>query len=122
MGVVSTLSKGPVAPSDKIGRSDSALILKSCAADGRLLQGDKPAMLIDAGHVRRAFNKGGPDGELWATHTALSGLTFGVIMSANLKSDYIAPLVELGMPSEAVDYVYYEANDTNTVRAVDTRA
>ena len=35
---VSTLSKGPVAPSDKIGASDSKLILKSCMSDGRLLQ------------------------------------------------------------------------------------
>ena len=35
---VSTLSKGPVAPSDKIGRSDTALIMKSCAANGKLLQ------------------------------------------------------------------------------------
>ena len=57
---VSTLTKGPVAPSDKIGASDTALILKSCAADGKLLQGDKPAMLIDSAHVRLAFSGGGP--------------------------------------------------------------
>ena len=57
---VSTLTKGPVAPSDKIGASDTALILKSCAADGKLLQGDKPAMLIDSAHVLLAFSGGGP--------------------------------------------------------------
>jgi hypothetical protein len=56
---VSTLSKGPVAPSDKIGRSDTSLIMKSCAADGKLLQGDKPAMVIDSAHVRKAFSPGG---------------------------------------------------------------
>ena len=56
---VSTLSKGPVAPSDKIGSSNAALIMKSCAADGKLLQGDKPAMLIDSAHVHLAFSGGG---------------------------------------------------------------
>ena len=41
-----------VAPSDKIGRSDAALILKSCTAGGKLLQGDKPAMSIDAQNLK----------------------------------------------------------------------
>ncbi|CAK0821955.1 unnamed protein product [Prorocentrum cordatum] len=113
--VVSTISKGPVAPSDKIGCSDSALILKSCASDGRLLQGDKPAMLIDTGHVRKAFNKGGPDGEVWATHTVLSGQTFGVVLSAKLKSDYSLSFAEAGMPLAPSLYVHYEANATNTI-------
>lgn len=35
---VSTLSSGPVAPSDKIGYSNPALIMMSCMKDGRLLQ------------------------------------------------------------------------------------
>ena len=35
---VSTFSCGPVAPSDGIGFSDSSLIMKSCMADGTLLQ------------------------------------------------------------------------------------
>ena len=60
--VVSTISKGPVAPSDKVGRSDAALILKSCMQDGRLLQGDKPAMVIDSSHVQQAFLGGGGGG------------------------------------------------------------
>jgi len=58
--VVSTLSKGPVAPSDKIGRSDAKLIMRSCAADGRLLQGDKPAMQLDSLHAQLAFVEKGP--------------------------------------------------------------
>lgn len=52
---MSTLSKGPVAPSDKIGRSDPALILKSCMSDGKLLQGDHPAWQVDKVHVAKAF-------------------------------------------------------------------
>ena len=39
----STLSAGPVAPSDPVGASDVELILKSCAADGKLLRPDRPA-------------------------------------------------------------------------------
>merc|ERR1712196_189394 len=72
---VSTLSKGPVAPSDKIGRSDAALILKSCRKDGKLLQGDKPAMALESQHRCLAFgcpNGHGPTGEIWETSTTLS--------------------------------------------------
>ena len=112
---VSTLSKGPVAPSDKLGRSDVALILKSCAADGTLLQGDKPAMAIDAQHVRKAFGCAddgekratggvaasscdGPGGEVWATYTHISSASsssaagfesaHAVVLAANLTSPY----------------------------------
>ena len=49
----STLSNGPVAPSDKIGGSDAALILRSCAGDGKLLQPDRPATKLDAHSLTR---------------------------------------------------------------------
>jgi hypothetical protein len=77
---VSTLSKGPVAVSDKIGQSDSKLIMRSCAKDGTLLQGDKPAMTLDIIHVEKAFAPSGGAGthtdqdqpnEIWATSTTL---------------------------------------------------
>lgn len=42
----------------QIGRSDAALIMKSCASDGKLLQGDKPAMSLDSMHVAKAFECG----------------------------------------------------------------
>lgn len=218
---VSTLSKGPVAPSDKIGRSDAALIMKSCAADGRLLQGDKPAMVIDSSHVRQAFspdahsggqecritvtpdpcplhksnggysaftpmnkksgggyvrhdgdycdctgkggcsqwayhsrtadydaceskctklncscfdyegpvgpappapavNASGPDGEVWVTHTKLDSHRFGVVLAAELKSDYSFSLVaDMGMNSSG-KYVSYEANATSAVSTSQT--
>lgn len=47
--------KGPVAPSDKIGASDTKLIMQSCAQDGRLLQGDRPAFTLNKMHVAFAF-------------------------------------------------------------------
>jgi hypothetical protein len=120
--VVSTISKGPVAPSDKVGRSDAALILKSCASDGKLLQGDKPAMMIDAAHVHKAFRNeeigssatAGPDGEVWATHSVLGSHVFGVVMGAVLRSDYTLSIAhDLGMGSGP--HVYYEANATSNV-------
>ena len=115
--VVSTLSKGPVAPSDKIGRSDAALILKSCMMDGRLLQPDKPAMLIDSAHVQKAFNASGagPVGEVWATHTTLDNNVFGLVMAAVLLSDYELSLAkDMGLANRT-GFVHYEANATGTV-------
>ena len=40
--------QGPVAPSDPVGGTDVELVLKSCAADGKLLQPDRPATYPDA--------------------------------------------------------------------------
>jgi len=45
--LVSSLSGGPVGPSDKIGASDSSLILRTCRKDGLLLKPDRPATPID---------------------------------------------------------------------------
>lgn len=113
--VVSTLSKGPVAPSDKIGRSDVALIMKSCAKDGTLLQGDKPAMKVDSNHIQAAFqcDNCGPKGELWATTTTLAGNEpFSVVMGATLKENYKMALQELGLGNTKSSWVGYEANAT----------
>ena len=123
---VSSLSKGPVAPSDKIGCSDVALILRSCMANGRLLAADKPAMLIDAAHVQKAFSGSttgnasdgatsgaGPDGEVWVTHTHLGDSVFGVAMAAVLQSDYQLSLAkDMGMSGA---HVHYEANTSSSV-------
>eukprot|EP00656_Telonema_subtile_P056933 TRINITY_DN9247_c0_g5_i1.p1 TRINITY_DN9247_c0_g5~~TRINITY_DN9247_c0_g5_i1.p1 ORF type:complete len:792 (-),score=169.10 TRINITY_DN9247_c0_g5_i1:182-2557(-) len=116
---VSTLSKGPVAPSDKIGRSDALLISRSCAADGTLLQGDKPAMAIDSQHVQAAFKCDGcgPQGELWATYSALGQGSAGhaVLLGANLKQDYTVKLSELELRPGVAQWVAYEVNTTDKV-------
>ena len=52
---VLTMSTGPVCPSDGIGYSDVPLIMRSAAADGTLLQPDRPATAIDAYYDHRAF-------------------------------------------------------------------
>jgi len=45
--LVSALSTGPVAPSDKIGFLVKDLIMQTCRADGLLLQSDIPAITMD---------------------------------------------------------------------------
>ena len=45
--LVACLSGGPVGPSDRIGGSDRALIMKTCRKDGVLLKPDRPATPID---------------------------------------------------------------------------
>lgn len=45
--LIAALSGGPVGPSDKIGASDAALILRTCRKDGILLKPDRPATPID---------------------------------------------------------------------------
>ena len=113
---VSTLSKGPVAPSDKINASNPELILKSCKADGQLLQGDKPAMVLDSQHAARAFSGGRSGSEIWATQTVLDGHTFAVVLGATVSADTtIAITTDLKLPKD-VKHVAYEANATGVVR------
>ncbi len=60
---VSSLSTGPVAPSDMVGGSDVDLIMKACMADGTLLQPHTPAMAIDAQFIQSAFGSGSEGGK-----------------------------------------------------------
>jgi len=45
--LISVLSAGVVGPSDKIGKSDADLLMKTCRKDGVLLKPDRPATAID---------------------------------------------------------------------------
>jgi hypothetical protein len=56
----------------------------------------------------------GPDGELWATHTEMGGLKWGVMMGARLGADYTMQLSEAGLDSASTAYFAYEANATGT--------
>ena len=62
-----------------------------------------------------AVNVSGPDGEVWVTHTKLDGHHFGVVLAAELKSDYSFSLeTDMDMNSTG-KYVSYEANATSTL-------
>ncbi|KAH8067431.1 hypothetical protein JL721_7542 [Aureococcus anophagefferens] len=82
----STLS-GPVAPSDPVDGSDVALILKSCAADGKLLQADGPATYLDAALRARAGLAGSDpalaSGPILATSAVVDGLHYRYLFVAN---------------------------------------
>lgn len=89
---MSTLSGGPVTPSDGIGFSDAALILRSCTSSGRLLQPSRGLTVVDAAAVGRAFPSfsDAPQGELYATYTFLAGnFMWDHVFAANLTSDYL---------------------------------
>lgn len=86
--VVATLSSGPVAIADGIGYSNVSLVLKSCRQDGRLLQPDEPARMIDEVFLNQAFSDVGPDGEVWFASSYLNDLQYGYVFVADLSSDY----------------------------------
>lgn len=46
--IIATLSTGPVGPSDGAGNHNTTRIMRSCTADGRILQPEKPLTPIDA--------------------------------------------------------------------------
>merc|ERR1712039_572565 len=92
---VITLTNGPVAPSDMIGGSDAALIMRCCDSGGRLLSADRPATEIDA-HFAYLAGFGGVNGHLWATHSTVSGQRFSYAIGISLKSAYSLSTAELG--------------------------
>ncbi|KAH3797073.1 uncharacterized protein LOC127837128 [Dreissena polymorpha] len=83
--IVSTLSTGPVGPSDMVGGSNVDLIMKCCRSDGMILKPQFPARAIDGQILKAAFKDiNGPDGEAWVAHTVIGGLTFSNILVVNL--------------------------------------
>jgi len=112
---VSTLSSGPVAPSDRIGYSDAALILKACMIDGTLLSHPIPATSIDATFPRLAgLTSAGPQGELWTSGSIVGGQLFGSVFGATLAASYDVSLTTVGYPSTA-SVAVIEANTTSSV-------
>lgn len=83
------LTRGPVSPADKIGLANRDIIMRSCTANGRLLQPDRPATAIDAQFVKLAFKKGGPSGEVWSTESTVGGVCFGIVLAAQLDEPYV---------------------------------
>jgi hypothetical protein len=99
---VSTLSRGPVTPSDQNGKSDVPLIMRSCMKDGRLLQLARPAFAFDEQFVHTALRKGPlenqarvnqtgsdsdePTQEVWSGYTEVAGAHNFVVFAAQLTS------------------------------------
>ncbi len=111
---VITLSKGPVAPSDAVNRSDVALILRSCMADGTLLQPSRPATKLDSFILAEALDTDKPTGEVWFAETELSSRRYGVLFSAQLTQPATIHPKELGYAPYAA-LVAIEANSTSRI-------
>ena len=105
---VASFSLGPVTIGDDLGRSNRELIMKSCRADGRLLQPDHPPFALDTQIVQAALGRKdasgalGPQGQLWITSTSLlqdapagEGLAWFALLTANLTAPYSFTLQEL---------------------------
>jgi len=93
--VVATLSTGPVGPSDRIGQWDPQLLKQTCQNDGKILKPSYPALSIDSTFTFRAFQTGGPDGQVWDSVSVIDGFIFHQIFAAELNSDYILNTLDL---------------------------
>lgn len=73
---VSTLSMGPVGPSDRLSFEDTALIMRTCDTNGRILKPSMPLAVFDGYYTARAY--GGSSSaqavEFYSSATHLMGL------------------------------------------------
>jgi hypothetical protein len=124
-GAVSSLSGGPVFACDEIGTSDVALIMRSCDADGELLQPTHAAAPIDA-NIRwktgmTVPGAGSASGEIWKADSWIdgdekTGLHFPQILAA-ASGPYSLDMTELldeGEAASPAGFVAVEANSSHT--------
>jgi len=127
--LVLSLSNGPYAFSDQIGKSDVALIMRCCNADGLVLRPDEPAMEIDkyflnAAGLDTSGNVLSGGGEVWSTTSVIGNseyLRYYYVFSVNLKASfklypsYIAR--SEGGRTQAVDnWIAFETNSTSSYK------
>ncbi|CAL1533037.1 unnamed protein product [Lymnaea stagnalis] len=88
--VTAVLSTGPVGPGDIVGGTNRTILMGCCDEEGLILKPSRPARAIDDQILEMAFNDGkGATGELWSTYSTVDSLLYGVILAANLRSDYV---------------------------------
>lgn len=118
--VVSTLSTGPVAPSDEVGMSNVDLILRSCAADGKLLQPDRPAALsTNSIFARAGIADGDAEGEVWVTLTSLSGYEFHYVLAVESSARNFTTQELAGSADVLPVMMAWETNSTRNLRVFD---
>lgn len=114
-----TLSTGPVMLGDLVRAEDPALIMRSCRADGMLLQPDRPATPIDTNILARVSpGARGPGGVVLATQTELSGQRWTYILAVGVAT-YQLHADEAALPPSTHGYVAVEANTTGLARPFD---
>ncbi|KAK7471362.1 hypothetical protein BaRGS_00036000 [Batillaria attramentaria] len=99
--MVSTLSMGPVGPSDMIGHTNVSMLMQCCRADGLVLRPSKPATAIDKQFWQKAWGGNiGPDGEVWTTYSQIGDRwTFGIILAADLRNTFNITPTDAGFQS-----------------------
>jgi hypothetical protein len=120
---VSTLSAGPVFPSDQIGTSDVALIMRSCDTSGRLLQPDRPAAPTDVSILSKAGLSDAVTGEIWRADVWMSGYHYPQILAAN-NSEYdlhVNELLEAADELLNTSLIGTEANFTSSNKVVELK-
>lgn len=117
--VAATLSTGPVMLGDLIRAEDVALILRSCRADGLLLQPDRPATPIDGNILSRVSpGAAGPSGVVLSTHSDVSGLRWTYVLAVRVPTYQLRPH-EVALQRSNYGRVAVEANTTGEARPFD---
>eukprot|EP01006_Ploeotia_vitrea_P025486 TRINITY_DN58345_c0_g1_i1.p1 TRINITY_DN58345_c0_g1~~TRINITY_DN58345_c0_g1_i1.p1 ORF type:complete len:747 (-),score=77.64 TRINITY_DN58345_c0_g1_i1:102-2342(-) len=96
---VSSLSHGPVAPSDGIGDSNATLIMRACMTDGRLLSPDRPAIAVDDQMYGHVWNNGVTGGQLWTTYSTVDGQRWFHVFAAELPGEVMVTPSTFKAPS-----------------------
>lgn len=116
--VISTLSTGPVFPSDAVNSSDVALILRSCDSDGRLLRPDQAATSMDQNILGKALARGTGSshipGELMSTTATADGVKSYMVLAAKTDVTTVT-LQSLGVGDTAAEWVAFETNSSSAL-------
>ena len=122
---VSTLSAGPVTPSDGIGFSNVELIMRSCRADGTLLQPSRPTTYIDAYIQGMATEQWLPSGHVWSSYSEIPGTSnsgdtkrWDLIFSHELTRPFT---VTPGILTLDKEFSKRDATTTHVAYALDTK-
>jgi len=123
--LVSTLSTGPVAPSDKIGYLDLQNLMQTCRSDGLLIKPDVPATTMDIVFQAGFSMPKGPQLQhlihTCNNHSAtfngkITAITWHYILAANLDIAFKIGLEEIGeeVDSSLVVFEYFSGASTFT--------
>jgi len=117
--LISTLTAGPVGPSDKIGFLDEKVVMSTCRSDGVLLKPDVPATTMDLVY-KVAFEASQPViyqlTSTYSTHKAnVAGkqvsLTFHYVLAVDTTRAFIITPADLSVDA-AYTYLAYQQNKT----------
>eukprot|EP00040_Diaphanoeca_grandis_P001423 m.18491 g.18491 ORF g.18491 m.18491 type:complete len:900 (-) comp12048_c0_seq1:37-2736(-) len=117
--LVSVLTTGPVFPSDKVGASDAALILRACTTDGRTLRPDSAATNIDSNILAKALARGtgvAEPGEVQSTYTVFGGERYHHVLVVNaINSTTATTITTVGLNITDNKYLAFESNTSSRV-------